>query len=381
MTHQIDTIKLTHGRPGTQRHIIRHQFGTMGARPKIHIQAGLHAGELPGMVVADHLVRLLAALDAAGRVAGHIVLIPAANPIGLDQGLLGTHIGRFEMGGGGNFNRAFADLAGPVAERLRNGHIGPLGPDADANRRLVQDALAAAADRLTPTSEADSLRRLLLANAIDADAVLDLHCDSEALMHLYATPDAWDAGVGDLAVRLDCRAAFLATESGGSPFDEACSTPWDRLRAEFVTDTTPLPVGCAATTVELRGEGDVDDGLAAADAAAIIDHLIWRGAIHGTAPDAPWPDDVALPLAGVDRVRAPAGGIVLYHVALGDRVAAGQVVATILDPMGGQRHACTASTDGLVWAHRRDRYAFAGDILLSVAGREVLVTEGPLLTA
>lgn len=380
MTHAIDTITLPHGRPGTSRTVRIHRFGQPGARPKAYIQAGLHAGELPGMLVAQLLVQQLAELDAVGAVTGEIVLVPMANPIGLDQMLLGTHLGRFDLAAGVNFNRSFADLWEPVAQALRDGRIGPLGPDAESNRRLIQQALADAAQALTPRTEADALRRLLLLNAVDADLMLDLHCDSEAAMHLYTTPACWP-DFADLAARLGCLAALLAESSGGEPFDEACSTPWDRLRALFDTPETPIPVGCHATTVELRGESDVDDGLAAHDSVAIMGHLAWRGVLN--LPASAMEPDLALatPLAAVDRVRAPVGGVALYHVALGDQVTAGQHVATVMDPATGERHLCHADTDGPVWSRRQCRYVGPGDILLSIAGREVLVTEGNLLTA
>ncbi|MFV3131747.1 succinylglutamate desuccinylase/aspartoacylase family protein [Niveispirillum sp. KHB5.9] len=378
MTHQTDTITLPHGRPGTTRRLTIHRFGTQGARPKAYIQAGLHAGELPGLVVARHLLERLTALDAEGRIKGEVVLVPMANPIGLDQVLLGGHVGRFDLATGVNFNRAFADLADAVSVRLRPGD---LGPDASANGRFIQAALANAAQALQPRTEADALRKLLLSHAVDADIVLDLHCDSEAVMHLYTTPACWPLGVADLASRLEAKAVFLADVSGGEPFDEVCSTPWDTLRARHGGPETPVPVGCSAVTVELRGEGDVDDTLAAADAAALIDHLAWRGIIDMPAPLVPDTSDLATPLAGVDRVRAPVAGVALYHVALGDMVTAGRHVATVLDPFTGDRHACHAVSDGIIWSRTQNRYAGPGDILLCVAGREVLVTSGPLLTA
>lgn len=377
MTHQTDIITLPHGRPGTTRRLTIHRFGS-GSGPKAYIQAGLHAGELPGIVVARHLLDHLIRLDREGRIKGQVVLVPMANPIGLDQVLLGGHVGRFDLASGVNFNRSFADLGDTVADALRPGD---LGPDADANRRLLQRALAKAAAALQPRTEADALRRLLLSHAVDADYVLDLHCDSEAVMHLYTTPACWPLGVADLAARLDARAVFLADRSGGEPFDEVCSTPWDQLRARHGGPDTPIPVGCSAVTVELRGEADVDDGLAAADAAALIDHLCWRGIIDAPAPAMTDRSDLATPLAGVDRVRAPVGGVALYHVSLGDQVQAGDHVATILDPASGERHPCHATSDGLVWSRTQCRYAGPNDILLCIAGRQVLVTSGPLLTA
>ena len=52
--------------PGLGHHLTVHAFGPPGGRPKAHVQAGLHADEVPGMLAARHLCDRLAALDAAG---------------------------------------------------------------------------------------------------------------------------------------------------------------------------------------------------------------------------------------------------------------------------------------------------------------------------
>ena len=57
-----------------------HRFGREGARPRVYVQAALHADEIPGMIVAHHLREQLLALEAEGRIEGEIVLVPSANP-------------------------------------------------------------------------------------------------------------------------------------------------------------------------------------------------------------------------------------------------------------------------------------------------------------
>jgi len=64
----------------TQRSISSFHFGTPGSGQKVYIQASLHADELPGMMTAWHLKQKLAALEAEGRLAGEIILVPVANP-------------------------------------------------------------------------------------------------------------------------------------------------------------------------------------------------------------------------------------------------------------------------------------------------------------
>ena len=76
---------LAESTPGTTHRLTSLHFGTPGGGPKAYIQASLHADEVPAMLVAWHLRRHLEALDAAGRLQGEVVLVPAANPIGLAQ--------------------------------------------------------------------------------------------------------------------------------------------------------------------------------------------------------------------------------------------------------------------------------------------------------
>ncbi|MFC7334158.1 succinylglutamate desuccinylase/aspartoacylase family protein [Rhodocista pekingensis] len=377
MAHTIDDLPLAHGRAGTRRVLRVHRFGTPGARPKAYIQAGLHADETPGHLVAQHLLAALKGLDAAGAVTGEVVLVPVANPIGLDQIVLQSLSGRFELATGVNFNRSYADLSGVVADAVR----GRLCGDTAADVALVRQELRRAAEALPAATQADALRRALLTLALDADLMLDLHCDFDAVMHLYTAPGLWE-GFRDLAARLGCEAAFLADQSGGHPFDEACSGVWWRLRERLGTDADALPVACAATTIELRGQLAVDDATAARDAAAILEHLRHRGMLAGDPGPAPAPRCGATPLAGVDRVAAPEAGIVLFRVALGDRVEPGQVVAEILEPESGIRHPCRARVAGPVWTRHLNRFVGAGEGVLSIAGTEPLAAPGtPLLTA
>ena len=80
--------------PGTRQELVSLHFGTPGAGPKVYIQGGLHAEEVPGLLVAHHLRGLLAAAEAEGRLLGEVVLVPAA--IGMRGnvfGALGSRLG------------------------------------------------------------------------------------------------------------------------------------------------------------------------------------------------------------------------------------------------------------------------------------------------
>src|SRR5689334_4789337 len=88
---------------GTARVLTAWRYGRPGTRPKGYLQAAIHADEIPGILVMHHLLPLLDAAAATGEIAGELIVVPVANPIGLSQNINGAHLGRFDLAGGGNF--------------------------------------------------------------------------------------------------------------------------------------------------------------------------------------------------------------------------------------------------------------------------------------
>ncbi len=381
---QIRHHRLQSSTPGTTRELVSLHYGAPDHGRKAYLQASLHADEVPAMLVAHHLRLALCQLEAAGRLRGEVVLVPAANPIGLAQQVLRQPQGRFDLGSGENFNRHYPDLSLPVAEALR----GRLAPDPSAQAAQVRAAVREACAALPAGDELASLRRTLLTLAADADLVLDLHCDNEAVLHLYTATPLWPA-VEPLARRLGAPLALLATDSGDDPFDEACSMFWPRLAARLGPEGAALPLGCVAVTVELRGEAEVDHALATQDAQALIGYLADRGFIDaptatgrdaGGPPAAPLARPLDRPLAGSMPVRAPHGGVLVHLEKLGSTVRAGDPLAELIDPLGGASTVLSSPVDGLLYARASRRFVSAGTLLAKVAGAEAL-RAGPLLSA
>ncbi len=377
MTHDILTVPVAGSSAGTARFFKVFRYGTPGARPRAYIQAGLHADEIPGILVAHHLIRRLRRAAAAGLIRGEVQVVPFANPIGLGQVVNERPMGRFELGGGGNFNRHYPELSHTAAGRLR----GRLTGDPAANVELVRAALVEALHERQARTEVDNLRLALLRQAIAADIVLDLHCDEQAPVHLYVGTPLWPAAE-DLACDIGAEAVLLADVSGGEPFDEACSSPWWRLGTLLGGDPA-IPVACLAATVEYRGMADVADDLAARDADNLVRFLQRRGVLGGDPGPLPPLRCAATPLAGVDMVTAPVGGVVACRVAVGEAVAAGQVVAEIVDPAaddaGSARRPVATATAGRVLMLIGHRMARPGDVIVKVAGSEPLPDRGPFL--
>ncbi len=368
-----ERIDLLSAGPGTRHQLRVLHFGQPGRGPKAVIQAALHADELPGILVAQQLSRQLQMLEAAGQVLGEVRLLPYANPLGLTQQVLGQHQGRFDLADGLNFNRHHPDLGATVAAAV--GHR--LGSDALANRALVRQALRDAAAELRAETPAQDLKRRLVQQATDADFVLDLHCDAQAVMHLYAlTPQADQAA--ELGALLGARAILLATESGDSPFDEACSHPWFHLQQLFPQAAVPL--ACFSTTVELRGEADTGHEQAAADAQALLAFLRRQGVLAGPLSPLPAAQCEPTPLAGSEPITAPVAGVVVFRAEPGDFVEAGQVVADIVDADTGAVTALAARSAGVLYARVATRWATPGKRLAKVAGTTLSRT-GKLLSA
>lgn len=360
--------------PGTERCLDVLRFGARGARPKAYFQASVHADEIPAMLVANHLAERLRGAAQAGDLRGEVVLVPAANPVGLAQFVQGRAMGRFALGGEGNFNRHFPDLAAALDEDLGR----RLGEDAANNVALVRAALHKALDAIEPVGEVDFLRHALLRLAYDADIALDLHCDSESVLHLYLGTPLWP-DAADLSAQLGAEATLLATVSGGQPFDEAVGGPWWALAERH--PGFPIPPACLSGTVELRGRGDVSEALAAADADNLFRFLQRRGVIAGDPGPLPPARCDATPLEGVDMVRSPMAGVIAYEKSPGETVAAGEVLALVVDPMNhdfsAARTALVSRCDGLLYGRSADRLARPGKVVCKVAGREPLPGRHP----
>jgi hypothetical protein len=343
---------------------------------KIYIQASLHAEELPGMLTAYHLRPLLEAAEAAGQMAGEVVLVPVSNPIGLAQRLDHKPMGRFEFDTSENFNRHYPDFAKAVWPAVQH----KLGADARANVAIVRAAMADHLAAWTPDTELQSMRKTLLGLAFDADIVLDLHCDCEGVMHFYCEESCWPQ-LQPIAHFMGSQAILLAKDSGGGPIDECLSGVWWRL-AEALKQaglSHPLPQGCCTTTIELRGELDVTHAFASQDARSIFSYLEHLGVLRtGHTPAVPAPLCQPTPLAGSETLRASGPGVAVFAAQPGQLLKKGDLVAEVINPIDAVAEEVRAGVDGVFYARINNRYVTTGCELGKIAGAVPFRT-GPLL--
>jgi predicted deacylase len=301
-----------------------------------------------------------------------------ANPIGLAQRIDHKPMGRFELNTSENFNRHYPDLAAAVEPAVRDA----LGDDAQANVLVVRQAMGQYLKNWQPGTELQSLRRTLLTLAHDADFMLDLHCDCEAVLHFYTEEACWPH-LAELSYFLGSQATLLAKNSGNKPIDECLSGAWWQLaeRLKAAGKNISLPQGCCSTTIELRGELDVSHDRAKKDAQAIVSWLRFIKVLTGEqTPAVPTPQCQATPLAGSETLRAASPGMVVFAAEVGQNLQVGDLVAEIIDPIANHTQRVVAGVAGVFYARIRDRYITTGGELGKIAGAKAFKT-GELLGA
>ncbi len=304
--------------------------GINEAAPKVYMQGALHADELPGPAVLHFLCGLLRQAEAENRIVGDITIVPQANPVGLAQQLFLQLQGRFDSSTGTNFNRDFPLISLQDRELLLSGE--------EAKTAIVK------------------LKNRLLNMALAADIVVDLHCDNESLFYAYICEEFWP-DAKDFAGALGLHSVFLS-DGQSTAFEEA-------VAYAFRQDESSDGRRRFVTTLELRGQSDVDETLAKADATGLYNFLTGRGIIAGDAPEqSDWSGKATL-LDHIEVVRSPVSGTILFNQSLNSTVKAGELLAKIITNPGDENgvYEVVAPQDGTIITRSSNRFVACGDQL------------------
>jgi predicted deacylase len=327
--------------PGVQYQLLKHRFVGGNDGRSAYIQAGLHADEHPGFLVVQHLLERLQVLERERRILGEIVICPFANPVGLGQNVFGYVTGRFNLANGENFNRNFPD-ATQTLSRIISSFTGQRIATAQLKDLLAQSLVGPESMDCVATN-----KRELLHEAFKHDLVLDLHCDTAAVMHLYCINDQRKRAI-ELAACMNIGTVFLEDEAGGQPFDEAYNKPWRMLVEAGLA--APEQRGFAAS-IELRGQADIDDDLAREDAEGILRFLAREGMLALEVPEPDVHQVEVYPLEGALHLQANGNGLLVWKKNLGDAVSRDELIAEIVPldaPLGTPRIPVSSDVDGVV---------------------------------
>ncbi|RON52621.1 succinylglutamate desuccinylase/aspartoacylase domain-containing protein [Pseudomonas frederiksbergensis] len=304
------------------------RFEGDGSGPAVHLQAGVHADEIAGMLVLHRLMQRLHIAETEGRLKSRVTVVPQANPLGIGQFRQGRILGRFHDATGHNFNRSFD--------------------------------LSAALER--PSTNVQEWQKSLVQLAATADVMLDLHTDDEALPYLYVHRAFWPRG-RELAAAMKMEVAIIWDEGGDGSFEETIIAPWLR---DDITDRK------MAATLELRGQGDVDDLLAEQDAQGLYAWLCGIGAIDEALTWDDWPVET-MEMSHMETHLAPQPGVLIFEKQLGEFVEAGQRFARILQRPGDPASEVVlyAEQAGRMVTRYRDRLVSQGMVVAKFTGSRV----------
>jgi predicted deacylase len=304
------------------------RFEGNGRGPKVHLQAGVHADEIAGMLVLHLLMQRLQVAESEGRLKGTVTVVPQANPLGIGQFRQGRILGRFHDATGHNFNRGFDQSA--AMER--------------------------------PLTNVQEWQKSLVQLAAPADVVLDLHTDDEALPYIYVHRSFWPRG-RELAAAMKMDVAIIWDDGGDGSFEETIIAPWLR---EGTTDQR------MAATLELRGQADVNDRYAAQDAEGLYVWLCGYGVIDEALSPGDWPVEVK-EMGQMETILAPQPGVLIFEKELGDVVEEGQRFARILRRPGDPSSEVVlfAEQTGRMVTRYRDRLISQGVVVAKFTGNRV----------
>ncbi|MGB0835168.1 MAG: hypothetical protein ACPGR2_11665 [Psychrobium sp.] len=339
---------------GTARQLITHKF--IGNKPgkKVYIQAGLHAGEHPGILVLHELISIFQEACRQGTMVGEITIVPCANPIGLSQMIGGELLGRFDLADCTNFNRRFPDLS-------QYSDIGKQQSIDDIKSNIVAKLQARKV-----YGEAPQLKHQLLTLALTADIVIDLHCDTQSILHIYA-PTAHTDKATELASLMQCDVVITGTDDHAQSFDDVINTFWSSMAPTAKSgEQTPF-----AMTVELRGRGDVEEALAKHDAIAIQRFIDAQNESYIKRDGEAFSPQYVRPLNALHQVNAESSGIVVYNVTPGTIVNEGQALGRIINPTIACRDASiqdiVAPVDGIIFSVHHAHMTQTGQVLFKIS--------------
>lgn len=356
---QVRNINLPNSSIGTTKSIRIFSFGKQDSKNKVYIQAGLHAGEHPGILVAHQLLQKLSELEKAGKINNRIDVVPVANPIGIGQFINGEINGRYSFNDGTNFNRNFnSDVVNEVLSEEKSQEISREDLVLKITNRLK---------KLKVNTQVEALKILLLGEALAADLVLDLHCDGESLHHIYAEKGATEEA-RVVAKYLETKQIILSDMTQSSAFDDSLNYINQQI-SHHSSDKNNLKKP-NAYTIELRGRADVSEYLADKDSNNIIKLLEEMNYINNVHQDKCADDINIRESSNMQAINASCAGIVVHCKNLGDQVRVGDVVVKIINPLevnSPPLEIFKAGINGQVFSRHISKLAYPGMELIKIA--------------
>ena len=288
--------------------------------PSVYIQANVHGAEVQGNAVIFQLLKQL----EKSNLNSVITLVPLANPMGINQKSGEFTLGRFDPITGVNWNREYLDHDFDIEVwYLKHQHETDDVIIAKFREKLIQSCK----QRLNNAWGISTGQRLateLQKMGHEADIVLDLHTGPKSCKHLYCPEYAIeDAKFFSIPYTL-----VIPNDFAGA-MDEAMFCPWWRLSEVANKCGRKLYVAIKAFTMELASQERIDLDDAKFDANGIMAYLSHRNVIKEQRAPYSMPRYGCM-LEDYKKFHAPHAGMVEYLATLGEPLAAGEPLVSLL---------------------------------------------------
>lgn len=331
--------------------------------PKVHIQASVHGAEIQGNAVIYELLKVLKDKDFKGEV----VLIPCANPIGMNTKSGPFTQGRFNPVTGDNWNRNYVDLSG-LSVKETNFDIPSFADEmiqkditTDQIKSFYKDFIKKGYDfywenflKRKGPSDNKFLNITLQKLASQADIVLDLHTGPKATRYLYAGEFEKSSAKHFLTPF-----SLIIPDKFAGAMDEATFMPWLNLEKEFKKRGQPHSFGFESYTLELGSEETINGKEAKKDAARIVNYLNFQGLSLSDPPKPETPTQYYCLLKDYKTIYSPQAGLVEFLKKPGESFKKGDPLASFLNFRGVEsfeeiekaNSTIVAEEDGFVITH------------------------------
>ncbi len=302
--------------------------------PRVYIQSSIHGAEVQGNGVILHLMDHFVKNPPYGTV----VLVPNVNPFSINQRLGDYGYSRFDPNTGDNWNRLYDNITCRtfsektfdeqiVIEEFLSG-ISLETSVADVIKKLRVEIVKRLDKRLQGQygygyGYGKKLALQIQRMASEADIVLDLHCDTVSLPHLYAPNYAVDS-----AREFNIPYIISIPEKFAGALDEASFCPWFNL-VDVWNDARYAKPHVEVFTLEFGSQEVLDLEVAKKQALGIIHYLATKQVCDDVGYERINSQRVCA-LANLHNIYAPRGGYISQFASLGKVVQAGESLLEIL---------------------------------------------------
>lgn len=325
MKNKITEMQIQQLPSGNIQSIVSYTF-TGNSGPKIYIQANIHGPEIAGCPVVNELIKFL---ENQPTINGTVVLVPSANPVGLNTKIGGLPIGYINHNGktSHNWNRIFLDLLSRNFDLNKFIKKNALLPKTKIlslyKKHLIKEIITMEKETQYGLSIEKKLAITLQKLSVDADYLIDLHSAGYNQPHIYTFMNSIKSAKF-FAIKYILQ---LPIEFTGA-FDEAFYLPWKKLADGLKQMGKEQFFNREAFTVELENDNEISSAKTKKYVRMILNYLKSKGVIQGK-PELSHNTFWICESKDYVKYFAPQGGLVEPLVVVGQKIKKGQPLVKI----------------------------------------------------